>query len=99
MREYGFDSGGMTKVCQGKASSHKGFVFQYKDEWDGDFEKIKHRFKTRERRIVRISKDGEMKKYKSIADAVRDGFRNSGILGAIKGRYKTSFGYKWAYDE
>ena len=98
-RKYGFDSGAMTKVCQNKASNHKGYVFQYKDEWDEDFKKIRHRFATRKRKIVRISKDGETRIYESIADAVRDGFRNSGIVGVLKGRYHTSFGYKWKYYE
>lgn len=41
----------------------------------------------------------EIVRYDSLVEAEADGFRRSGILGCINGRYKQSFGYVWCHKE
>ena len=95
-REYGFDSGCITRCCQNKYNSHKGFVWSYTRNISQD--EINKRLNTsRKRRIVRIDKNGNKTFYQSIADAEKEGFRHAGIISACKGRYKTSMGYRWLY--
>ena len=40
----------------------------------------------------------EIFRYASMTHAEKDGFRRTGILGCIKGRYKQSKGYIWCYE-
>lgn len=41
----------------------------------------------------------ETVRYESLTEAESQGFRRSGILGCINGRYKQSFGYIWCHEE
>lgn len=45
--------------------------------------------------VRRIAPDGSTVDYASIADAERDGFRNSHISGCLTGKRLTHGGYKW----
>ena len=95
-RKHGFDGGCITKCCQNKYNSHNGFVWSYTNKITMG-EVIKKLSYDRRKKIKRIDKNGDIKIYQSISDAVKEGFRNSGIIGACKGQYKTSMGYMWEY--
>ena len=95
VREYGFDSGGITKCCQKKSVSHKGCIWVYEEDFSEE-EKIS-RLKMLPDKIKRISNEGGIKFYDSPKHAEDDGFNRTGIIGCCKGYYKTSLGYKWEY--
>lgn len=51
------------------------------------------------RKVKRISANGDIKCYNSIADAARENnIRATGISGCLCGKNKTSGGYKWEYQ-
>jgi len=52
----------------------------------------------RQRKVLRISKDGQEKLYDTIAEAARDtGINSPNIIDVCKGRAITSGGYYWQY--
>ncbi len=97
VRDVGADSGGISRSCLGEYDTHKGCVWLF--EYDGDFSKIKHRFKPRKKKIIKIGEDGSTKEYESISLVSKDGFSRSSVINCLKGRYKTSGGYRWEYAD
>lgn len=94
-RDKMFDSGGITKCCQKKIASHKGFIWIYEDDFSEEEKAI--RMSMLPDKIKRISNTGDVKIYNSLSEASRDGFNRTGIIGCCNGIYKTSLGYKWEY--
>lgn len=47
--------------------------------------------------VIRISPGGEVKRYRSGMDAVREGFVSSGISMACSGKSATYRGFKWQF--
>ena len=48
--------------------------------------------------VCQLDLNGNLiRKFKSLVEAEKCGYRHTGILGCIKGRYKTSYGFQWCY--
>lgn len=81
------------RLCDGK-------MFRYFDiEPSTKIEPYK-RENTKKVKICKLSLDGKLlKTYSGICEAEKDGYRHTGILGSIKGRYKQSYGFQWCYEK
>lgn len=102
----GFDSGPISACCKGKALSHKGFVWRYKDDYDQEntWTPVKIGGEaiaaSRSKAVEAVDpKTGEVVlEFPSTAEGGRKGFNKGNVSACCRGvRYKTHKGYIWRF--
>lgn len=90
----------ISQVCNKKRNIAFGYKWVYADtdnpilEWGID----KKPGSYLEKEIIRISENGEIKRYKSLTSAALElGVGSSHISQVCNGKRKTAYGYKWSY--
>lgn len=92
----------VSEICRGIRKSSKGYIFRYIDET------IEEKFRNSMTNNAKISKatvqlslSGEtLREWPSINEIERVlGYNRSGIINCCKGKYQTSYGYRWKYKE
>lgn len=91
-RELGFSKGHIIKCCKGRYKKMYGYLWEYADPSQ------QHK---QNRPVVALTKDGEfIAEYKSAAEASRClGIIKQSIHYTLKGRFKTTNGYKFKYAD
>lgn len=102
----GYHSSEIKKCSNGVYETYKGYRWEvekdllYEDVRKRSAEKIKNKLinnKYTSKPIIRISKNGDIKNYKSISEAGREGYSTGNIGMCCKNMRKTHKGYRWEY--
>lgn len=108
-RNIGVSPGEISKVCNKKRMTAKGYIWRYADEYSEAeylFDKITNFHKTKVPHTFCNLKsinqydinNNLISNFSSIAEAARiTGIGKCNILGVLKGRHKTAGGYLWKY--
>lgn len=102
----GFSSSNISECCSGKTLLYRGFDWRYRNNDQKPKFDIAEAIKTygkykstppRPRKRIYRTKDGVRKVYKSIKDAVNDGFDRRCIVKCLNGLRMTHKGYTWSF--
>lgn len=108
--KHGFDQGSISKCCQGRLRSHRGYQWAFDVGGEAEFgEYAEPTVQTgetsnggryRSRAVIGTSLEtGEIVRFESMSDAERNGFKLKSISAVCTGVNKTHKGYYWRYDE
>lgn len=89
----------ISRVCDNNNRSCCGMMFRYFET--SPLSKIPphHYENSRKTPICQLDMAGNiLKRYNGIMDAEKDGHNRTGIIGCIKGYYRTSGGFQWCYE-
>ena len=92
----------ISNACNDNTKQRHGYMFRYCEPNETPPNKIEpyHFDNGRKVRICQLSLDGSLLRiYSGIVDAEKEGYRHTGILGCIKGRYRSSYGFQWCYEK
>lgn len=91
----------ISRVCNNNTKQCHGFMFRYCEPNENPPKKIEpyHFENGRKIKICQLDLNGNfVKTYNGIVEAEKEGYRHTGILGCIKGRYRSSYGFQWCYE-
>lgn len=91
----------ISRVCNDNSKKCHELMFRYCEPGETPPSKIEayHFDNRRKVRICQLDLSGNfIKAYDGIVDAEKDGYKHTGVLGCIKGRYRSSYGFQWCYE-
>lgn len=86
----------IASVCRGKRSSTGGYVFRYLDD-NNKIIDVEAPKKNRARRIINLDTKEVFNSFKEIENKLNKKIDSGNIIKNIKGKTKTSYGYRWNY--
>lgn len=98
--KYGFQPTQVSACCRGRVFSHKGFIWSYTELPKEYFANLIIGHERTNVTILQYTLDGKfVKTFKSISEAVDDGYIGPNIVACCQGKVKSHANYIWSYTE